>query len=70
MKDEEILKGSANTELNRYFILEAQSNWQHEISVLLGGSIGASINSELQDTASSNWKVSVLNKYNFSKRCN
>ena len=70
MKDEEILKGDAKENVTRYFILEGLTNLSQGVSVLLGGSIGASINSELQDTASSNWKLSLLEKEDFYKKCN
>ena len=70
MKDEEILKGNAKESLSRYVVLEGLANWTQGISVLLGGAIGAAVNSELQDTASSNWKISLLEKDAFLKKCN
>ena len=69
MKDEEILKGDAKENLSRYVVLEGLTNWTQGISVFLGGAIGAAVNSELQDTASSNWKISLLEKDAFFKNC-
>ena len=69
MKDEEILKGNAKENITRYIVLEGLTNWTQGISVFLGGAIGAAVNSELQDTASSNWKISLLEKDAFFKKC-
>jgi hypothetical protein len=69
MSDETLLKGKATNASDRFIIIEGLANLSQGISVLLGGAVGASINSELEDTGTANWSVKIVDKSDFPSDC-
>ena len=69
MSDETLIKGTTTYVADRFIIIEALANLSQGISVLLGGAVGASINSELEDTETANWSAKIVDKSDFLSDC-